>query len=167
MTRFGFNGVLLTNSKGLFRDSGLTVRLRGGNRNMPDGQLRCATKIGERVAFKISGGATTVNDFLAGNQSATLTLIEPGTVLIAQTLDAQVGYTLKPLHTTVQAGGTNTQRHRSAAARFNGPSSSQAIPTAASDQIPQMVLVIAFRVGDYEVGEEFCPRLWGHPGIRY
>ena len=25
----------------------------------------------------------------------------------AQILDAQVGYTLKPLHTTVQAGGTN------------------------------------------------------------
>ena len=25
----------------------------------------------------------------------------------AQTLDAQVGYIVKPLHTTVQAGGTN------------------------------------------------------------
>ena len=23
------------------------------------------------------------------------------------------------------------------------------------------------RVGDYEVGETFCPRLYGHPGIRY
>lgn len=23
------------------------------------------------------------------------------------------------------------------------------------------------RVGDYEVGETFCPRLCGHPGIRY
>ena len=67
MTRFGFNGVLLTNSKGLFRDSGLTVRLRGGNRNMPDGQLRYATKIGERVAFKISSGATTANNVLVDN----------------------------------------------------------------------------------------------------
>ena len=167
MTRFAFNGELLTNSKDPFRDFGLTVRLRGGNRNMLDGQLRYATKIGERVAFKISGGATTVNDFLAGNQSATLTLIEPGTVLIAQTLDAQVGYTLKPLHTTVQAGGTNTQRHKSATVRFNGPPSPQVMLTAASDQIPRMVLVVAFRVGDYEVGEDFCPRLWGHPGIRY
>lgn len=23
------------------------------------------------------------------------------------------------------------------------------------------------RVGEYEVGETFCPRLCGHPGIRY
>ena len=133
MTRFGFNGVLLTNSKGLFRDSGLTVRLRGGNRNMLDGQLRYATKIGERVAFKISGGATTANNFLADNQSATSTLIEPGTVPTAQTLDAQLGYTLKPLHTTAQAGGTNTHRHKSAAVRFNWPPSPQVMPTAASD----------------------------------
>lgn len=29
------------------------------------------------------------------------------------------------------------------------------------------VLLPAFRVGDYEVGEGFCPRLCGHPGIRY
>ena len=167
MTRFAFNGVLLTNLKDPFCDSGLTVRLRGGNRNMLDGQLRYATKIGERVAFKILGGATTANNFLADNQSVTLTLIELGTVPTAQILDAQLGYTLKPLYTTAQAGGTNTQRHRSAAARFNGPPSPQAMPTAASDQIPQVVLVVAFWVGDYEVGEEFCPRLWGHPGIRY
>ena len=109
----------------------------------------------------------TANNFLADNQSATPTLIEPGTVPTAQTLDAQLGYTLKPLHTTAQAGGTNTQRHKSAAARCNGPPSPQAMPTAASDQIPQMVLVVAFRVGDYEVGQRFCPLLWGHPGIRY
>ena len=167
MTRFAFNGVLLTNSKDLFRDFGLTVRLRGGNRNMLDGQLRYATKIGERVAFKISGGATTANNFLVDNQNVTSTLIELGTVPTAQILDAQLGYTLKPLYTTAQAGGTNTQRHKSAAAQFNGPPSPQVMPTAVSDQIPQMVLVVAFRVGDYEVGEESCPRLWGHPGIRY
>ena len=40
MTRFAFNGELLTNSKDPFRYPGLTVRLRGGNRNMLDGQLR-------------------------------------------------------------------------------------------------------------------------------
>ena len=40
MIRFAFNGILLTNSKDPFRDPGLTVRLRGGNRNMLDGQLR-------------------------------------------------------------------------------------------------------------------------------
>ena len=49
----------------------------------------------------------TANNFLADNQSATSTLIEPGTVPAAQTLDAQVGYTLKPVHTTVQAVGPN------------------------------------------------------------
>ena len=47
------------------------------------------------------------NDFLADNQSASSTLIEPGTVPTAQILDAQVGYTVKPLHTTAQAVGTN------------------------------------------------------------
>ena len=26
---------------------------------------------------------------------------------------------------------------------------------------------LVLRVGDYEVGETFCPRLCGHPGIRY
>jgi len=73
-----FNGVLLTNSKDPFKDPGLTVRLRGGNRNLLDGQLRYATKIGERVAFKIAGGATVADDFIADNQDATSALIEPG-----------------------------------------------------------------------------------------
>ncbi|MFC6222251.1 TonB-dependent receptor [Hymenobacter artigasi] len=72
-----FNGVLLTNSKDPFKDPGLTVRLRGGNRDLLDGQLRYATKIGERVAFKISGGATVANDFIADNKDATSSLIEP------------------------------------------------------------------------------------------
>ena len=72
-----FNGVLLTNSKDPFRDPGLTVRLRGGNRDLLDGQLRYAVKIGERVAFKIAGGAVRAKDFLADNQDATSTLIEP------------------------------------------------------------------------------------------
>ena len=73
-----FNGVLLTNSKDAFTNPGLTVRLRGGNRDLRDGQLRYAVKIGERVAFKIAGGATVANDFIADNQSATSTQIEPG-----------------------------------------------------------------------------------------
>ena len=72
-----FNGVLLTNSKDPFKDPGLTVRLRGGNRSMLDGQLRFATKIGERMAFKISGGATAADDFVANNQDATAGVIEP------------------------------------------------------------------------------------------
>ncbi|WP_035565055.1 TonB-dependent receptor [Hymenobacter sp. IS2118] len=72
-----FNGVLLTNSKDPFIDQGLTVRLRGGTRSLLDGQLRYAQKIGERVAFKIVGGAIRADDFIADNQSATSSLIEP------------------------------------------------------------------------------------------
>ena len=73
-----FNGVLLTNSKDPFKDPGLTVRLRGGNRRMLDGQLRYAVRLGERVAFKISGGAIVADDFIANNEEATSGLIEPG-----------------------------------------------------------------------------------------
>lgn len=72
-----FNGVLLTNSKDPFRDQGLTVRLRGGNRNLLDGQFRFATKLGERMAFKISGGAMQADDFRVDNQEATSSVIEP------------------------------------------------------------------------------------------
>ena len=72
-----FNGVLLTNSRDPFLDPGLSVRLRGGNRNLLDGQLRYAVKLGERVAFKLSGGATVADDFIADNQDATSKLIEP------------------------------------------------------------------------------------------
>jgi len=72
-----FNGVLLTNSRDPFLDPGLTVRLRGGNRHLLDGQLRYAVKFGERVAFKISGGATEADDFLADSQDATSAAIDP------------------------------------------------------------------------------------------
>ena len=71
-----FNGVLLMNSKDPFRDPGLTIRLRGGNRSMLDGQFRYATKLGERVAFKISGGAIQADDFRVDNQDATAAVIE-------------------------------------------------------------------------------------------
>ncbi|WP_426058282.1 TonB-dependent receptor [Hymenobacter sp. B1770] len=73
-----FNGVLLTNSKDPFRDQGLTMRLRGGTRDLLDGQLRYAVKFGERVAFKISGGAVRAKEFLPNNEAATSSLIEPG-----------------------------------------------------------------------------------------
>ncbi|OGX87280.1 hypothetical protein BEN47_11485 [Hymenobacter lapidarius] len=72
-----FNGVLLTNSKDPFKDTGLSVRLRGGNRDLLDGQLRYAVKLGERVAFKISGGGIRANDFTGNNLDATSKLLEP------------------------------------------------------------------------------------------
>jgi iron complex outermembrane receptor protein len=73
-----FNGVLLTNSKDPFKDTGLTVRLRGGTRDMLDGQLRYAVKLGDRVAFKIAGGVFRAKEFIPNNQDPTSTLIEPG-----------------------------------------------------------------------------------------
>ena len=81
-----FNGVLLTNSKDPFLNPGLTVRLRGGNRRLLDGQLRYAVKIGERVAFKISGGAIRANDFLANNLDATSGQIEPNNNAVGSNL---------------------------------------------------------------------------------
>ena len=72
-----FNSVIINNSKDPFHDLGLTVRLWGGNRDLLDGQLRYATTIGDWITFKISGDAIVANDFLADNQSATSTLIEP------------------------------------------------------------------------------------------
>ena len=65
-----FNGVLLFNSKDPFLKPGLTVRLRGGNRSLFDGQLRYAQKIGDKLAFKISGGYLSADDFIADNQDA-------------------------------------------------------------------------------------------------
>ncbi|MCC2545892.1 TonB-dependent receptor [Hymenobacter sp. BT175] len=72
-----FNGVVLFNSKDPFVNEGLTVRLRGGNRNLFDGQIRYATRLGERFAFKISGGALTARDWIADNENPTDLLIEP------------------------------------------------------------------------------------------
>ena len=101
-----FNGVLLTNSKDPFKDPGLTVRLRGGNRNLLDGQLRYAVKIGEKVAFKISGGAIQADDFLADNKDATSKLIEAtnneagsvaGYDAVSRFGDVGSGYTFAPV----------------------------------------------------------------------
>ncbi|MBD2766905.1 TonB-dependent receptor [Hymenobacter sp. BT664] len=83
-----FNGVLLMNSKDPFSTPGLTVRLRGGTRDLYDGQLRYAMKISDRVAFKISGGATVADDFIADNKDATSLLIEPGN----NSVNSNLGY---------------------------------------------------------------------------
>jgi len=62
-----FNGVILTNSKDPFYTEGLSLKLKGGNRSLLDGQIRYATKIGERVAFKINGSYFSADDWLANN----------------------------------------------------------------------------------------------------
>lgn len=65
-----FNGVVLTTSKDPFLFQGLTVRLRGGNRDYTDGQLRYAQKLGRRFAFKVVGSWARAQDWLASNYDA-------------------------------------------------------------------------------------------------
>ena len=62
---------------------------------------------------------------------------------------------------------TIAQRRESAVVRFDEPPAPPVRSAAAPYQRLQVVSIVNFRVGDYEVGEGFCPRLWGHPGIRY
>lgn len=65
-----FNGVLLTNSKDPFYSEGLSLKLRGGNRDLFDGQIRYAKKINDKLAFKINGSYFKANDWLADDYSA-------------------------------------------------------------------------------------------------
>ena len=126
-----FNGVLLTNSKDPFRDPGLTIRLRGGNRSMLDGQFRFATKIGERVAFKISGGAIRADDFRVDNQDATASAIESANNPAGSALgyDAVSRYgDVNTLFTFAQATATNPNP------TFTVPSNGVRIPVPAALQ---------------------------------
>jgi len=65
-----FNGVVLLNSRDAFTDQGLDVRLRGGQRDYFDGQLRYATRLGKRWAIKLTGSYLTAKDWLAENYDA-------------------------------------------------------------------------------------------------
>ncbi|AYA38103.1 TonB-dependent receptor [Hymenobacter oligotrophus] len=68
-----FNGVVLFNSKDPFVYEGLTMRLRGGQRNFLDGQLRYARRITDKLAFKVTGSYLTANDWIARNYEANAT----------------------------------------------------------------------------------------------
>ncbi|GAA4393160.1 TonB-dependent receptor [Hymenobacter koreensis] len=65
------SGVILFNSKDPFVYDGLSVRLRGGQRNLLDGQLRYAQKIGKKFAIKLNASAFQADDWLADNFAAT------------------------------------------------------------------------------------------------
>ncbi|OAQ40420.1 hypothetical protein A5893_05585 [Pedobacter psychrophilus] len=62
-----FNGVILTNSKDPFYTEGLSLKLKGGNRSLFDGQVRYAKKINDKLAFKINGSYFTADDWMADN----------------------------------------------------------------------------------------------------
>ncbi len=71
------SGVVLFNSKDPFVYDGLSVRLRGGQRNLLDGQLRYAKKLGEKFAFKINGSLFRADDWIANNYNAQPTSTNP------------------------------------------------------------------------------------------
>ncbi|MCB2378973.1 TonB-dependent receptor [Hymenobacter sp. BT635] len=64
------SGVVLFNSKDPFVYDGLSVRLRGGQRELLDGQLRYAKKLGEKWAIKLNASAFQANDWIANNRDA-------------------------------------------------------------------------------------------------
>ncbi|TYZ14173.1 TonB-dependent receptor plug domain-containing protein [Hymenobacter lutimineralis] len=64
------SGVILFNSKDPFVYDGLSVRLRAGQRNLLDGQLRYAQKLGKRFAFKINASAFRADEWIPENYNA-------------------------------------------------------------------------------------------------
>ncbi len=64
-----FNGVLITNSKDPFIHQGIGVKIKGGSRELFDGQIRVASKIGNNFAFKINASYITANDWVADDFS--------------------------------------------------------------------------------------------------
>ena len=64
------SGVVLFNSKDPFVYEGLSVRLRGGQRSLLDGQIRYAHKITDKLAFKVNASYFRANDWIANNFNA-------------------------------------------------------------------------------------------------
>ena len=71
------SGVVLFNSKDPFVYEGLSLRLRGGQRSLLDGQLRYAHKITEKLAIKLNGSYFRANDWIASNYNAQTSSVNP------------------------------------------------------------------------------------------
>ena len=71
------SGVVLFNSKDPFVYDGLSVRLRGGQRNLQDAQVRYAKKLGDKFAFKVNGSWFRADDWIANNYNAASTSANP------------------------------------------------------------------------------------------
>lgn len=65
-----FNGVLMTNTKDPFQYEGLSVSLRGGNRDFMDGSWRFAQKLTNKLAIKFTGSYTSALEFVGNNMAA-------------------------------------------------------------------------------------------------
>nr|MCU0326183.1 TonB-dependent receptor plug domain-containing protein [Spirosomataceae bacterium] len=73
-----FNGVIMQTSKNPFKTQGLTVSLKSGSRNLFDAQLRFATVIGKRFAFKLNTNYTEADEFIGDSDAAIKPLTEGG-----------------------------------------------------------------------------------------
>ncbi|GAA4046993.1 TonB-dependent receptor [Hymenobacter glaciei] len=71
------SGVVLFNSKDPFVYEGLSVRLRGGQRSLLDGQLRYAHKITDKLAFKVNASYFRANDWIANDFNAQTSSTNP------------------------------------------------------------------------------------------
>lgn len=104
------SGVILFNSKDPFVYEGLSVRLRGGERNLLDGQVRFAKKLTDRLAFKVNASAFRADDWIAANMEATRSSANPaGSSLGYNAVNryGEQGYTFTPLQQL--DGGTNRE----------------------------------------------------------
>ena len=93
------SGVILFNSKDPFVYEGLSVRLRAGQRDLLDGQLRYAKKVTDKLAFKINASAFKANDWLATNYGSTQSSANPeGSTLGYNAVNryGEGGYTFSP-----------------------------------------------------------------------
>jgi iron complex outermembrane receptor protein len=76
------SGVVLFNSKDPFVYDGLSVRLRGGQRSLLDGQLRYAHKLGQKLAFKVNVSGFKADEWIPENYNANANSVNPtGSVL--------------------------------------------------------------------------------------
>ncbi|WP_175470944.1 TonB-dependent receptor [Hymenobacter psychrophilus] len=104
------SGVILFNSKDPFVYEGLSVRLRGGERNLLDGQVRYAKKITDKLAFKINASAFRANDWVARNYEPTRSSVNPaGSSLGYNAVNryGENGYAFTPFQQL--PGGTNPE----------------------------------------------------------
>ncbi|WP_190242644.1 TonB-dependent receptor [Hymenobacter lapidiphilus] len=110
------SGVILFNSKDPFVYEGLSVRLRGGERNLLDGQVRYAKKLTEKLAFKLNASAFRADDWLAQNYEATQSSDNPaGSTLGYNAVNryGEGGYTFNPFQQL--PGGTNSELYNKTA----------------------------------------------------
>ncbi|TGD78522.1 TonB-dependent receptor [Hymenobacter wooponensis] len=104
------SGVILFNSKDPFVYEGLSVRLRGGQRSLLDGQLRYAKKLTDKLAIKINASSFQANDWIANNFEATQSSANPAGSLLgynAVNRYGEYGYTFMPSQQL--PGGTNAE----------------------------------------------------------